>query len=182
MVHKYSARRGYPDRVQRRSFHARWLAALALLLPLAASAAHAADGTTDEPPAAAGRLLVHPRPGLSDAEFGKLLKPHGGKSLGRIKGTDVHVIELPAQVSEKAVAKLLARHKHLKFVELDVLLPSQLATNDPYFSSGWHLTKIQAPSAWDTSTGRNVTIAILDSGVDAAHPDLAGKMVPMEFL
>jgi len=160
------------------SFLQRWLASLALLLPLAASAAPPPDAASDELPAASGRLLVHPRPGLSDTEFAKVLNTYGGKSLGRIKGTDVHVVELPVQVSEKAVAKLLSRHKHVKFVELDVMLKPQFDTNDPYYSSGWHLGKIEAPTAWETSTGRNVTIAILDSGIDATHPDLSGKLVP----
>lgn len=134
--------------------------------------------TPNEARWAAGRLLVEPRAGLSDMELGKFLKPHGGRSLGRISGTNVHVIQLPSHVSEKAVAVLLARNEHLKFVELDVQLKPGLAVDDPYFGSAWHLPHIQAPAAWDTSTGRNITIAIIDSGVDANHPDLAGKLVP----
>ncbi len=45
--------------------------------------------------------------------------------------------------------------------------------NDPDFQLQWYLSKIQAPLAWDMTTGsKNVTVAILDTGVDYTHPDL----------
>ena len=53
------------------------------------------------------------------------------------------------------------------------------ATNDTYFSRQWALSQISAPQAWTRSTGGGVTIGIVDTGVDAAHPDLAGKVVAM---
>ena len=124
-----------------------------------------------------GRLLVQPRPGLSEAEFDKILKPHGGKQVGKIEGINVRVIQLPPQASEKAVEALLKNNKHLKFAERDMIVP-QDTTNDPYFGNAWHLPKIGAPTAWATGTGTGVTIAILDSGIDSNHPDLAGKVLP----
>ena len=53
------------------------------------------------------------------------------------------------------------------------------ATNDTYFGRQWALTQIGAPQAWTRSTGAGITIGIVDTGVDAAHPDLAGKVVAM---
>ena len=50
------------------------------------------------------------------------------------------------------------------------------ATNDTYLSRQWGLTQIGAPQAWTRSTGGGVTIGIVDTGVDTAHPDLAGKV------
>jgi subtilisin family serine protease len=142
----------------------------AALLPAQAFAA-------DEAQWVPGRLLVQPRAGLSEAEFDKIIKKQGGKQVGKIDGINVRVIQLPPQASEKAVAALLKNNKHLKFAERDMLVKPS-TTNDPYYANGWHLPKIGTPTAWQTSSGRNVVIAILDSGVDPDHPDLASKLVP----
>ena len=73
----------------------------------------------------------------------------------------------------------LRRSPHFEFAEPDFIYPPALTPNDPYYSSEWHLPKIQASQAWDITTGSSsVVIAILDSGVEVSHPDLAGLLVP----
>jgi subtilisin family serine protease len=87
-------------------------------------------------------------------------------------------VTLPPGQSEQDVAARLARHPHVKFVELDQLIAPDGMTNDPLGVNEWHLAKIGAPTAWDTSTGAGTIIAILDTGVDPTHPDLAAQFVP----
>jgi thermitase len=50
--------------------------------------------------------------------------------------------------------------------------------NDPLWKDSWSLVKVNAPAAWKVTTGTSETIvAVLDTGVDLAHPDLAGALV-----
>src|SRR5687768_14222591 len=49
--------------------------------------------------------------------------------------------------------------------------------NDPLYASyQWGPQQIRAEQAWSTSRGAGQVIAIVDSGIDLAHPDLAGKI------
>ena len=127
---------------------------------------------------AKGRILVETRAGLGDGEFNKILARQGGRSAARMKKINVHVIKLPDGADERVAAEILKLNPHIKSAEVDKLIAPEQVGNDTYYKNAWHLPKIQAPTAWDSSLGTGVTIAILDSGVDGTHPDLAGKLVP----
>ena len=52
------------------------------------------------------------------------------------------------------------------------------AANDPLFPEQWGLAQIDAPRAWSSGArGSGAVIAVLDTGVDLQHPDLAAKIV-----
>ncbi len=53
----------------------------------------------------------------------------------------------------------------------------EVGPGDPYSSQQWGLSRIQADKAWSLASGSGVTIAVVDSGVDLGHPDLAQKIV-----
>jgi len=48
--------------------------------------------------------------------------------------------------------------------------------NDPYFPYEWHIPKIGADDAWCWTTGANISIGIMDVGINTAHPDLQSNI------
>lgn len=164
-----------------RLFSTRHAVCLAATLLMGISTWGAARAQAAEPTEwAKGRILVAPKAGLSGAAFDKLIKDHGAQSSRKLDGLNVHLVELPIQMHgrEQALVQALARNPHIKFAEVDGAIAMQQIPADPYYTSAWHLPKIQAPAAWDIATGTGITIAILDGGVESSHPDLAGHTVP----
>ena len=51
------------------------------------------------------------------------------------------------------------------------------SVNDLFAAQQYSLTKMNVPAAWDASRGDGITIAVVDTGADFAHPDLAAKFV-----
>ena len=97
-------------------------------------------------------------------------------SAGRRVGRRTQVIELPAGTDVVTAAAALRAQTGVTAAAPDLLVYPALVPNDPNYGSQYHLPLIAAPAAWDVTTGSNsVVIAIIDSGVDQDHPDLATK-------
>lgn len=52
------------------------------------------------------------------------------------------------------------------------------ASGDAVRAEQWHLKTLNVAGAWAYSSGDGVTVAVIDSGVDAGHVDLAGQVLP----
>ena len=109
-----------------------------------------------------------------------LMNAEGAREEREIPGSGVRVVELSAGTDQEAFLKALQQEPDVEFAELDELIPpAEMTPNDPNYGSQWHLPMIQTPAAWSTTSGApDVTIAIIDTGVDPTHPDLQSKLVP----
>jgi subtilisin family serine protease len=123
-------------------------------------------------------LLVQFVAGVPQNRMNEAIHGQGAQELDEIQAIRVKRIKVPAQALQN-VKKALSRNPHVKFVEENFIASGGSVPNDPTYASQWHLPKISAPQGWDISTGSSVVdIAIIDSGVDPNHPDLAGKLLP----
>lgn len=149
---------------------------LALLLSMMGSFA-SAQAPVDTLGHAPDRILVKFQPGTLDEAKASVHQRLGGKVIGAIPEIGVLVVSVPQnQAAEKARA--YGAEKNVKFAEPDYIAKAILTPNDPYLGNQWGMTKIQAPEAWSVTTGApDVKIAILDTGIDQDHPDLASKIV-----
>jgi subtilisin family serine protease len=124
-----------------------------------------------------GRILVSPKAGLPAAKFAEIIKGHGARGAKKIGQSNLYIVET-LHGSERSIVARLKNNPHFRFAELDMIVEPGFAVNDPYYANAWHLPKIDAPTAWDTTQGSGVVVAILDSGVDPNHPDLSPQLVP----
>ena len=123
-------------------------------------------------------LLIQFKAGVSHEKVREAIAGTEATEDGEIPQIRVKKIKVPPQALEKVKAAL-KNHPHINFVENNPLARGGAVPNDPSYASQWHLSKISSSQAWDISTGSaSVDIAVIDSGVDPAHPDLAGKLIP----
>jgi thermitase len=125
------------------------------------------------------RIVVKFKEGLSPAEAAQLNASQGAMVVDEIPQIGVQILSVsPGEVEAKLVA--FKADPRVEYAEPDYIAQVAYEPNDPYYgdSTQWGPQKICAPQAWDLSTGDpNVIIAVVDSGADPNHPDLAGKLV-----
>lgn len=66
----------------------------------------------------------------------------------------------------------------VEYAEPNVTFHASYVPNDPAYSKQYAPQKVGAEQAWDTTqSSSSVKIAVIDTGVDYYHPDLAGKVI-----
>ncbi len=104
---------------------------------------------------------------------------------GSVGATGFDLLEVPAPSVWDAVFAL-SGEPGVAAAEPDARVSLRFAPNDPLFLTDpytglgqWGLRKTQVDRAWDVARGSPaITVATVDTGVDPAHPDLVGNLLP----
>ncbi len=151
-------------------------ASLAFLLPSVSQAENAASQSIAGW-RKTGQLVVRQRAGLSPDALERTLQRHGAHGVKVIPSIAATIVRMP-EAELQHVEKALRLSGLFKSVERDYMAGTADDPSDPLFATQWGLPRTAVPLAWPLSTGSpDVKVAVLDTGVEFGHPDLAGQLV-----
>jgi hypothetical protein len=123
-----------------------------------------------------GGLLVTTAPGRSAAALDGVRARLTGARVQPVTDRVASVQVAPG--SERSAARALAALPGVVAVERDRLRRIQRAPSDPSYPQQWAHQQARMEGAWALQTGsRNVRVAVIDTGMQGAHPDLAANIV-----
>jgi subtilisin family serine protease len=158
--------------------------AVALALPLltTAQAAKGGDsGSTD--PTVAGEILVRLR---SSAALPALLLRHRLTLADQFGARPIYRLAVTGNADVGATVEALGADLDVLIAERNNVHRSPEARKNSAWTIGtasgytaqWAPTALRLPTAHVRSTGAGMRVAVLDSGIDAAHPAFAGRLLP----
>lgn len=165
----------------------RFLALCCLICLAGVTATGSAAAPLAEATAAPGEYLVGYAPGTSAEQRSALIAAAGGRIVRQIPALSADLVAFPtAQLSagspaEFALLTSVAADAAVSYIEPNYVytLTAPFTPTDTLLGQQYGWAQIDAYDGWGITRGAaSVVIAVIDSGVQLDHPDLAGKLVP----
>jgi thermitase len=126
-----------------------------------------------------GEILVKFKPAVGQLRAQDQLAARGLQMMGAIQPIGaLKVAVQPGRELETVAA--LGQNPNVLYAEPNYIAYAvDTIPDDTLFDKQWGLNKIEAPAAWDITTGSSdIVIAVVDTGIDLDHPDLScpGKL------
>lgn len=133
-------------------------------------------GAADQPTTVS--IVVKLVAGLTTEEQTAAIARNGGIETATVKALRLHTISVASELLQQTMANYQA-DPQVERVEQDKLRKAEAIPVDPGYGLQWALAKV----GWEAIYGNvtpigSATVALLDTGVDATHPDLAGRILP----
>jgi thermitase len=143
---------------------------------------------------APGQVLVKFKPELGEPLLDETARAYGLEKIEQIPGLEIYKYQIPAGFTVEETVSALKQNPDIEYAEPNYVAHIVTTPNDTYFSYQYALLNtgqrigstgpagtsgddIKATSAWEETKGSaEVTIAIVDTGVDMLHPDLKNKI------
>jgi subtilisin family serine protease len=152
------------------------LCALALCAPAGARAAEP-GGPTVSGSLSVTRVLVRFASDASPAQRAEMRARADVERDATLAVRGLELVDPEPGVSVGTAVADLERMDGVLYAEPDRVLHQGATPDDPLLSFEWGLTAIRALDAWDVTTGSpQVTVAVVDTGIDASHPDLGPNL------
>ena len=99
----------------------------------------------------------------------RVLEAHLGYAAARLA--------VPAGQEQAEIARLV-KLPGVRYAELNYIARAAVVPSDPLYSQQWNMARVNAPAAWDLTTGSNsVIVAVIDSGIDSGHAEFTGRLL-----
>lgn len=138
-----------------------------------------------------GQILINFNPSYTDAQINTFLEPYNARVKHKIEAVNLTVVEVP-KGREDEIIRQIENEPIVGSVGRDDAVQILYKPNDTDYGLQWGFKntgqairnvtgKVNADvgieSAWDVTRGNGVKVAILDSGINMSHPDLAAKVI-----
>ncbi len=143
------------------------------------------DTAAGEDESVRGELVIEFNPAVTAEEQDALLAAAGLELIERSPSGCVRALQrVSLEITDKRQRRLRTLQSRAALIGAPGVRSAELnarryiarTPDDRFYTRQWHLATVNLPAAWELTTGSDdVVVAVIDTGVFSAHPDLQGR-------